>query len=87
MPFLIWLSAFSYWRRVNAEMAHVTLQFLDHVESPRSPQIKNAMVLSDHAGRSRDTKMCVLVGATCAAEMNFVTRAELMRRANPHRKA
>ena len=29
MPFLIWLSAFSYWRRVNAEMARVTLQFLD----------------------------------------------------------
>ena len=34
MPFLIWLSAFSYWRRVNAEMARVTLQFLDHVERP-----------------------------------------------------
>jgi hypothetical protein len=37
MPFLIWLSAFSYWRRVNAEMARVTLQFLDHVERPHSP--------------------------------------------------
>src|SRR3954464_5149095 len=51
MPFLIWLSAFSYWRRVNAEMAHVTLQFLDHVESPRSPQTKNAMVLSRSRGQ------------------------------------
>ena len=27
--------------------------------------------------------MCVLVRATCAAEMNFVTRPELMRRATP----
>ena len=34
MPFLIWLSAFSYWRRVNAEMTRATLQFLDHVERP-----------------------------------------------------
>jgi len=25
--------------------------------------------------------------ATCAAEMNFVTRPELMRRREPHRKA
>jgi hypothetical protein len=29
----------------------------------------------------------VLVRATCAAEMNFVTRPELMRRREPHRKA
>jgi hypothetical protein len=51
MPFLIWLSAFSYWRRVNAEMARVTLQFLDHVERPHSPQTTNAMVLSRSRGR------------------------------------
>ena len=46
MPLFIWLSAFSYWRRVNAEMARVTLQFPDHVEHPHSPQTKNAMVLN-----------------------------------------
>ena len=51
MPFLIWLSAFSYWRRVNAEMARVTLQFLDHVERPHSTQTKNAMVLSRSRGQ------------------------------------
>jgi hypothetical protein len=51
MPFLIWLSAFSYWRRVNAEMARVTLQFLDHVERPHSPQTKNAMVLNRSRGQ------------------------------------
>jgi hypothetical protein len=34
MPLLIWLSACSYWRRVNAEMTRATLQFLDHVERP-----------------------------------------------------
>ena len=37
MPLLIWLSAFSYWRRVNAEMTRATLQFLDHVERPAFP--------------------------------------------------
>jgi hypothetical protein len=31
---LIWLSACSYWRSVNAEMTRATLQFLDHVERP-----------------------------------------------------
>ena len=51
MPFLIWLSAFSYWRRVNAEMARVTLQFLDHVERPHSPQTKNAVLLNRSRGR------------------------------------
>jgi hypothetical protein len=51
MPLLIWLSAFSYWRRVNAEMARVTLQFLDHVERPHSPQTKNAMVLNRSRGQ------------------------------------
>ena len=51
MPFLIWLSAFAYWRRVNAEMARVTLQFLDHVERPHSPQTKNAMVLNRSRGQ------------------------------------
>jgi hypothetical protein len=50
MPLLIWLSAFSYWRRVNAEMARVTLQFLDHVDRPHSPQIRNAMVFSRPRG-------------------------------------
>jgi hypothetical protein len=34
MPLLIWLSACSCWRRVNAEMTRATLQFLDHVERP-----------------------------------------------------
>jgi hypothetical protein len=51
MPFLIWLSAFSYWRRVNAEMARVTLQFLDHVERPHSPQTKDATVLNRSRGQ------------------------------------
>lgn len=40
MPLLIWLSACSYWRRVNAEMTRATLQFLDHVERPNSSQSK-----------------------------------------------
>jgi hypothetical protein len=48
---LIFLSAFSYWRRVNAEMARVTLQFLDHVERPHSPQTTNAMVLNRSRGQ------------------------------------
>ena len=51
MPLLIWLSAFSYWRRVNAEMTRATLQFLDHVERPHSPQTRNAMVLSRPRGQ------------------------------------
>ena len=51
MPFLIWLSAFSYWRRVNAEMARVTLQFLDHVERPHSPQTKNAVLSNRSRGQ------------------------------------
>ncbi len=51
MTFLIWLSAFSYWRRVSAEMARVTLQFLDQVERPHSPQTKNAMVLNRSRGQ------------------------------------
>jgi hypothetical protein len=45
MPLLIWLSALSYWRRVNAEMARATLQFLDHVERHHSPQTRNTMIL------------------------------------------
>jgi hypothetical protein len=32
-------------------MARVTLQFLDHVESPHSPQTKNAMVLNRSRGQ------------------------------------
>jgi len=40
MPLLIWLSACSYWQRVNAEMTRATLQFLDHVERPQSPRNK-----------------------------------------------
>jgi hypothetical protein len=51
MPYLIWLSAFSYWRRANAEVARVTLQFLDHVERPHSPQTKIAMVLNRSRGQ------------------------------------
>ena len=51
MPLLIWLSAFSYWRSVNAEMARVTLQFLDHVERPHSPRPKNAVILSQPSGQ------------------------------------
>jgi hypothetical protein len=50
MPLLIWLSAFSYWRRVNAEMTRATLQFLDHLERPHSPQARNAMVLNRPRG-------------------------------------
>ena len=37
--------------KVNAEMARVTLQFLDHVERPHSPQTKNAMVLNRSRGQ------------------------------------
>jgi hypothetical protein len=51
MPLLIWLSAISYWRRVNVEMTRATLQFLDHVERPHSPQTRNAMVLSRPRGQ------------------------------------
>lgn len=40
MPLLIWLSACSYWHRVNAEMTRATLQFLDHVERRNCPQSK-----------------------------------------------
>jgi hypothetical protein len=40
MPLLIWLSACSYWQRVNAEMTRATLQFLDYVERPQSSQNK-----------------------------------------------
>ena len=61
MPLLIWLSAFSYWRRVNAEMTRATLQFLDDVERPHSPQSRNAMVLGRPRASSPDTKMCALV--------------------------
>jgi hypothetical protein len=32
-------------------MARVTLQFLDHVERPHSPQTKNAMVLNRSRGQ------------------------------------
>jgi hypothetical protein len=38
MPLSIWLSACSYWHRVNAEMTRATLQFLDHVERRSSPE-------------------------------------------------
>ena len=51
MSLLIWISAFSYWRRVNAEMARVTLQFLDQVERPHSPQPRNAVVLTRPSGQ------------------------------------
>jgi hypothetical protein len=51
MPLLIWLSAFSYWRRVNVEMTRATLQFLDHVECHHSPQTRKAMVLSRPRGQ------------------------------------
>jgi len=52
MPLLlIWLSAFSHWRRVNADMARATLQFLDHVERPHPPQTRNAMALSRPRGQ------------------------------------
>lgn len=40
MPLLIWLSACSYWQRVNAEMTRATLQFLDCVERQQSSQNK-----------------------------------------------
>jgi hypothetical protein len=50
MPLLIWLSAFSHWRRVNAEMTRATLQFLNHLERPHSPQARNAMVLNRPRG-------------------------------------
>ncbi len=49
MPLLIWLSAFSYWRRVNAEMTRTTLQFLDDVERPDSSRSRNALVLGGPA--------------------------------------
>ena len=49
MPLLIWLSAFSYWRRVNAEMTRATLQFLDNVERPGSSRSRNALVLGEPA--------------------------------------
>ena len=49
MPLLIWLSALSYWRRVNAEMTRATLQFLDDVERPDSSRSSNALVLGEPA--------------------------------------
>ena len=49
MPLLIWLSAFSYWRRVNTEMTRATLQFLDDVERPGSSRSRNALVLGEPA--------------------------------------
>jgi hypothetical protein len=49
MPLLMWLSAFSYWRRVNAEMTRATLQFLDDVERLDSTHTRNALVLGEPA--------------------------------------
>ena len=49
MPLLIWLSALSYWRRVNAEMTRATLQFLDDVERPDPSCSRNALVLGEPA--------------------------------------
>ena len=49
MPLLIWLSAFSYWRRVNTEMTRATLQFLDDVERPGSSRSRHALVLGEPA--------------------------------------
>ena len=48
MPLLIWLSACSYWHRVNAEMTRATLQFLDHVERRNCPQSKGYRASPGH---------------------------------------
>jgi len=63
MPLLIWLSACSYWQRVNAEMTRATLQFLDHVEPG---------VLGEMSKPVRpDTKMCVRVRANARNQLNL----------------
>jgi|RhiMethySRZTD1v2_1073278.scaffolds.fasta_scaffold30386_4 hypothetical protein len=72
MPLLIWLSACSYWQRVNAEMRRATLQFLDHVERPQSPRKQGAGVLGEMSKPVHpDTKMCVRVRANARNQLNL----------------
>jgi hypothetical protein len=85
MPLLIWLSACSYWHRVNAEMTRATLQFFDHVERQNCPQSKAARISGDLSGAAPDTKMCLGARANSPARLNFEAWPELTRPARIER--
>ena len=85
MPVLIWLSACSYWHRVNVEMTRATLQFLDHVERPNSPRSKALdFGRTDWARPGHEDVLARAAKSPCLTELRSVARVDPAR---THRKA